>query len=109
MLSVLSFLNGIFDVYMYTDIKVCVGGVWCLLRWYCLLLNVSPVDMSSSARWLFPSGAILSGYILHETEDHLWLGALLCDLGRLFSLSLVTGFSSLSSEGCCRGNEMVAV
>lgn len=86
MASVFISLNGIYVVYMYTDTKVymCVRGVLVFVEMVLLIAEwMSPVDTSQSVRWLFPSGAILSGFILHEREDHLWLGALPCDLGQV--------------------------
>lgn len=70
---------------------------------------MSPVDTSQSVRWLFPSGAVLRA--LFSMRERIIYGSVLSrvTLGRLFSLSLATRFSSLSSEGGCRGNEMMAV
>lgn len=63
---------------------MCVRGVLVFVEMVLLIAEwMSPVDTSQSVRWLFPSGAILSGFILHEREDYLWLGPLPCDLGQV--------------------------
>lgn len=53
----------------------------------------------------------LSSRALFSMRERIIYGSVLSrvTLGRLFSLSLATRFSSLSSEGGCRGNEMMAV